>query len=161
VIVADDTLRRNDVRAPAAGVVQQLRIFTVGGVVRPGDPILDIVPTGDVLVVRAKVSPLDIDRITTGMKAEIRFPSLRSFGAQITIGKLRAVSRDRLLDEVSREPYFAAEVEVDRSSVPHEYAERLSAGMPADVVIPTGERTALSYLLTPLLERYHAAMRER
>jgi HlyD family type I secretion membrane fusion protein len=161
VIVAEDTQKRSDVRSPTEGVVQQMRIFTVGGVVRPGDPILDIVPTSEDLVVRAKVSPLDIDRVYPGMNAEIRFPSLRSFGVQITMGKLRSVSRDRLLDEVTRDPYFAAEVEVYRDSVPPEFAEKLSAGMPANVVIPTGERTALSYLLTPVFERYHAAMRER
>jgi HlyD family type I secretion membrane fusion protein len=80
VIVAEDTQKRSDVRSPTEGVVQQMRIFTVGGVVRPGDPILDIVPTSEDLVVRAKVSPLDIDRVYPGMNAEIRFPSLRSFG---------------------------------------------------------------------------------
>ncbi|WP_046865604.1 HlyD family type I secretion periplasmic adaptor subunit [Microvirga massiliensis] len=161
VIVAEDTQRRSEVLSPTEGVVQQMRIFTVGGVVGAGDPILDVAPTSEDLVVRAKVSPLDIDRVYPGMKAEIRFPSLRSFGAKITMGKLRSVSRDRLLDEVTRDPYFAAEVEVHRDSVPPEFAEKLSAGMPANVVIPTGERTALNYLLTPVFERYHSAMRER
>jgi HlyD family type I secretion membrane fusion protein len=161
VIVADDTKRRVEVRAPNRGMVQQLRVFTVGGVVRPGEPILDLVPTSDTLIIRAKIGPLDVDRVTAGMRAEVRFPSFRYLGAQVIRGQIRTVSRDRLLDEVTKDPYFSTEVEVDRASIPPEIAEKLTAGIPADVVIPTEERTAIGFLVAPLVECFHMGMRER
>lgn len=161
LVVAEDAQRRYELKAPIAGTVQQMRIFTVGGVIRPGDPVLDIVPTTDTLVIQAKISPLDVDRVTPGMPAEIRFPSFRYFGADIITGSLRSVSRDRLIEDASREPYFAAEVTVDRSSIPAVFANRLTAGIPADVVIPTEPRSVMSYLLTPIYERFDKSMRER
>jgi HlyD family type I secretion membrane fusion protein len=161
VIIASDTQRRVEVRAPITGVVQQLRIFTVGGVLRPGDPILDLVPVSDNLIIKAKVSPLDADRVRADMDAEVRFPSFRSMGLQIIRGKIRAMSRDRLVDEVTKEPYFDAQISVARKDLPSEIVEKLSAGMPADVVIPTGERTVFNYLVTPIIERFQTSMRER
>lgn len=161
VIVATDAQRRVDLRAPITGVVQQLRIFTVGGVVRPGDAILDIVPLSENLIIRARVSPLDADRVTSGMKAEIRFPSFRTLGLPVIIGNVQAVSRDRLVDEASKDPYFDAQISVDRKSLPDVIIDRLSAGMPAEVVIPTGERTVFNYLISPLIERFGTSMRER
>lgn len=161
LVVAEDAQRRFELKAPIAGTVQQMRIFTVGGVIRPGDPVLDIVPATDTLVIQAKISPLDVDRVTQGMRAEIRFPSFRYFGADIITGSLRSVSRDRLIEDASREPYFAAEVTVDRATIPAAFANRLTAGIPADVVIPTEPRSVMSYLLTPIYERFDKSMRER
>ena len=161
VVVTSDSQRRIELRAPITGVVQQMRIFTVGGVVRPGDPMLDIVPISDDLIIRAKVQPLDADRVSAGMDAEVRFPSFRSLGLPVIRGKVTAVSRDRLVDDVTKEPYFDAQVAVGRQQVPKFVSDKLSAGMPADVVIPTGERTVLNYLVAPLVERFHTSMRER
>jgi HlyD family type I secretion membrane fusion protein len=161
LVVAEDAQRRFELKAPIAGTVQQMRIFTEGGVIRPGDPVLDIVPATDVLVIQARISPLDVDRVVQGMGAEIRFPSFRYFGAHIIRGSLRSVSRDRLLDESTHDPYFAAEVTVDRASIPREFADRLTAGIPADVVIPTEARTVMDYLLYPIFERFYKSMRER
>lgn len=161
LVVAEDAQRRFELKAPIAGTVQQLRIFTVGGVIKPGDPVLDLVPATDVLVIQAKISPLDVDRVTPGMRAEIRFPSFRYFGADVITGSLRSVSRDRLLETDSRDPYFAAEVTVDRASIPRVFAERLMAGIPADVIVPTEPRSVLEYLLNPIFERFNKSMRER
>ena len=161
LVVAEDAQRRFELKAPIAGTVQQMRVFTVGGVIRPGDPVLDLVPATDVLVIQAKISPLDVDRVTQGMPAEIRFPSFRYFGADIITGSLRSLSRDRLIEDGSREPYFAAEVTVDRASIPRVFADRMTAGIPADVIIPTEPRTVMNYLLTPIYERFDKSMRER
>jgi HlyD family type I secretion membrane fusion protein len=161
LIVTSDQRQRSEMRAPIAGTVQQLRIFTQGGVVRPGDPVLDLVPASDTLVIRAKVSPLDVDRVAAGMAAELRFPSFRYFGADVVRGEVRTVSRDRLLEADGQTAYFAAEVAVDRQRIPVDIAERLSAGMPAEVIIPTGARTVMDYLLAPLIERFNTSMRER
>jgi HlyD family type I secretion membrane fusion protein len=160
-IVADDALRRAEVRAPNNGTIQQLRIFTAGGVIRAGEPILDLVPLSDSLVIRARISPLDIDRVSGGMTAELRFPAFRNQGVKIIRGTVRSISSDRLLDEQKGDPYFAAEVVVDRTDLPEVIAEKLTAGMPADVIIPTGERTVMAYLVSPLLERFQTSMRER
>jgi HlyD family type I secretion membrane fusion protein len=161
LIVANDAQRRIDVRAPIKGVVQQLRIFTVGGVVRPGEPILDIVPVSESLIIRARVSPLDADRVSANMGAEVRFPSFRNLGLQIINGKVISISRDRLVDETTKDPYFDAQVGVDRKDLPDAIVQKLSAGMPAEVVIPTGERTVFGYLISPLTERFATSMRER
>lgn len=161
VVVSNDSQRRIEVRAPITGVIQQMRVFTVGGVVRPGDPMLDIVPISDDLIIRAKVQPLDADRVSAGMDAEVRFPSFRSLGLPVIRGKVTAVSRDRLIDDVTKEPYFDTQVAVGRRQVPEFISSKLSAGMPADVVIPTGERTVFNYLAAPLVERFHTSMRER
>ena len=161
LLVAEDAQRRFELKAPIAGTVQQMRIFTVGGVIRPGDPVLDLVPASDVLVIQAKISPLDVDRLAPGMGAEIRFPSFRYFGADVIQGNLRSVSRDRLLEANGRDSYFAGEVTVNRSSIPPEFAPRLTAGIPADVIVPTEPRTVLEYLLNPIFERFNKSMRER
>jgi HlyD family type I secretion membrane fusion protein len=161
LVVTNDSQQRVDLRAPITGVIQQMRVFTVGGVVRPGDPILDLVPTSDDLIIRAKVQPIDADRVSSGMDAEVRFQSFRSFGLPIVRGKIVAVSRDRLIDDVTKEAYFDAQVNVGRDNLPKSIVDKLSAGMPAEVVIPTGERTVFNYLVTPVLERFNSSMRER
>jgi HlyD family type I secretion membrane fusion protein len=161
VIVAGDSQRRIDVRAPITGVVQQMRVFTVGGVIRPGDPIMDIVPTSDDLVIRARISPLDVDRVQSEMEAEVRFPSFRALGLPVIRGKIVAISRDRLLDEVTKDSYFDAQINIGRKDLPESIAPKLSAGMPAEVVITTGERNVFDYLVSPLIERFHTSMRER
>jgi HlyD family type I secretion membrane fusion protein len=161
LIVATDSQSRIDVRAPATGVVQQLRVFTVGGVVRPGDPILDLVPSSDSLIIRARISPLDADRVTTDMATEIRFPSFRGLELPIIHGTIVAISRDRLIDESTKDSYFDAQIRVERQNLPEAIVGKLSAGMPADVIVPTGERTVFAYLVTPITERFATSMRER
>jgi HlyD family type I secretion membrane fusion protein len=161
IIVAEDTLKRVEIRAPVSGSVQQLRIFTIGGVVRPGDPILDIVPDSEELIVRARVSPLDVHVVRPGMSAEVRFPAFHRPNVPFLMGTVRSVSRDRLIDADVKEAYFATEVSVNRSSIPEELRDAITAGLTADVIITTGERTALEYLLSPFTERMYKAMREK
>ncbi len=159
--VQSDILRRVDLRAPQTGMVQGLKVFTVGGVVRPGDVLMEIVPVTDELVVRAQISPLDVDNVHVDATAEIRFPAFSSRHPPLLFGKVRTLSRDRLLDDTpNRNPYFAAEVTVDQSSFPKEFRDKIVAGMSADVIVATGERTALWYILGPLINRMRFGMRE-
>jgi len=159
--VQNDILRRVDITAPQTGVVQGLKVFTVGGVIRPGDVLMEIVPVSDELVIRAQVSPLDVDNVHVGATAEIRFPAFSSRHPPLFFGEVRTLSRDRLLDDTSqRNPYFAAEVTVDQSKMPREFRDKIVAGMSADVIIATGERTALWYILGPMLNRMRFGMRE-
>jgi multidrug efflux pump subunit AcrA (membrane-fusion protein) len=141
--------------------VQQLRVFTVGGVVRAGEPIMDIAPSGDELLIQARVDPADADRVSSGMKVEVRFPSFHYWGGQVTRGSVRSISRDRIVNEQAKDSYFAAEVLVDRSTIPGSINDRLTAGIGADVVIPTAPRTVAQFLVAPLFERFYLSMRER
>ncbi|MFN8832059.1 MAG: HlyD family type I secretion periplasmic adaptor subunit [Labrys sp. (in: a-proteobacteria)] len=156
-----DQLARAEVRAPVAGTVQQLRFFTVGGVIRPGEPILDIVPNADRFVVRARVAPGDRDRVHADQTVEVRLPQFSLFLHSPIAGTVATVSQDSILDEASRQSYFATEVSVDRASIPQDIAGKLTAGMIVDVIIPTEERTVLAYLLGPMLGHLATSMRER
>jgi HlyD family type I secretion membrane fusion protein len=139
--------------------VQNLKVFTLGGVVKSGEPLLDIAPEHDNLIVQAHISPVEIDKIAPGMHAEIRFPSFHGDILPIMNGSIESVSRDHMMDD-SKQPYFLVQINVDEESVPDYVRERLTAGMPADIVVPTGERTVLQYLTRPLQSRLRNAMRE-
>jgi HlyD family type I secretion membrane fusion protein len=159
VRVASDVLSRQDILSPSTGVAQNLKVFTTGGVIRPGEPMVDVVPENDELIVQAHVSPIDIDSVVPGMTAEIRFSSFHTQFLPIMSGRVSSVSRDRILDEQTKQPYFLAQVVA--TNVPDDLKQRLSAGMPADLVFPTGERTVMEYLVRPLQERMRSAMREK
>ncbi len=157
--VARDVVHRIDVTAPVSGTVQNLKVFTIGGVIKPGEVLLEVVPDQDALIVQAHVSPHDMDRMSPGMQAQVRFTSFKSNILPVILGRVESVSRDRLFDETTRQPYFLAQVVVD--DIPTELRDRLVAGMPADLVFPTGERTVLNYLVRPMQDRMNSAFRER
>lgn len=161
VIIAGDALRRVEIKAPVSGTVQQIRIFTVGGIIKPGDPIMDIVPSSDTLVVRAKIAPYDIDRVHAGLPVEVRIPQFTRWQIKPIEGSVRTVTRDALTDEVSRQPYFAVEVAVDRTTIQAEIDDKLTPGMTVDTVIRTEERTVLQFLIGPMFNRFATGMRER
>lgn len=161
VTMTKDVLKRFEVLAPRSGVVQNLRVFTVDGVIKPGEALLDLVPERDSLIIQLHVSPLDIDKVTTGQHAEIRLPSFHGENLPLMAGRVSSVSRDRMMDELIKQPFFLVQVVVDDDSIPRFVRERLTAGMPADVILPTGERTVLGYLVSPLQARMRGAMRER
>lgn len=160
LIVAEDSLRRVEILAPVAGTVQESDL-TIGSVVRPGEPIMKVAPIDPKLVVRVQIAPNDIESVYPGMRAEVRFPAFRTLHLKPIIGELRSVSRDRIVDEQQGRAYFDGDVEIDFDSVPSSIRERLVAGMAADTVLPTGERTALAYLVAPISQRLNAAMREK
>ena len=159
VHVAQHVFQRVDITAPVAGTAQDLKVFTIGGVIKPGDVLLQIIPDHDALIVQAHVSPQDMDRMWAGMRAEVRFSSFKSSLLPIISGRVESVSRDRLMDEINKQPYFLAQVIVD--DIPEELRDRIVAGMPAELVFPTGERTVLNYLIRPLQDRMNGAFRER
>lgn len=161
ISVARDEMARIAVRAPRGGVIQNIKVSGVGEVVQPGQLMAEIVPVADKLVVGAKLAPVDIDSIRSGLKAELR---VRAFSASRTPsirGKVSKVSADTLVDELSKESYYKVLIEIDRSTIATELASRMVPGMPVDVIISTGERTALQYLFDPLLNAFAKSMRER
>ena len=159
VRVAQDVLSRVDILSPTTGVAQNLRVFTSSGVVKAGEPMVDVVPERDALIVQAHVQPQDTENLQPGMPAEVRFSSFQTRILPIIVGKVETISRDRLVDEQTKQPYFLAQVVVD--DIPSFVKDRLSAGMPADVIFPTGERTVLDYLVRPLKDRLRSVMREK
>lgn len=160
--IALDMLSRTDIRSPVAGTVQQMRIFTVGGVVRPGEPILDVVPDSDELMVKAKITPADIDRVHQGMAVEIHLNTLMKYRREKITGTLRFVSRDVITEaNPNIAPYFSIEVAVANASVPEDVRGKLVAGMEVSVIVPTAGRTVLQYIAAPVLDNLEESLRER
>jgi HlyD family secretion protein len=149
-VVAADVLSRVDVKAPRAGTVQNMKVFTLGQVIRPGELLLDIVPDNERLIVHAMFSPTDIDVVHEGQHAEIRFPAFHARTIPVMTGELENISHDRLIDEASKQPYYLGIISIDKADIPDEYRNRLRPGMPAEVIVAAGERTVLDYLTSPL-----------
>ena len=162
---AGDALARTVVAAPSAGTVVGLRYRTPGGVVAPGAAILDIVPDGDALLIDARVPPLEIEAVHEGLPAQVHLSAYRQRTLPRIEGVVQHVSADRLVDETTGEAYILARIAVDAaaldelSAVAGETLELLP-GMPAEVMILTGERTALDYMLAPLVDSFRRSFRE-
>ncbi|CAN1489353.1 AcrA Membrane-fusion protein [Rhabdaerophilaceae bacterium] len=159
--VANDILSRTELRAPRAGVVQNLKVWTLGQVIRSGEALLEIVPTDEPLIVQVQIMPQDVNVVSPGLVAEVRFPSFHARTIPTLFGKVERISRDRLIDEATRQPYFLGLVSVDRTQLPKDINQRLSAGMPAELIIGTGERTVLQYLVQPLTNSLRKVGREQ
>jgi HlyD family type I secretion membrane fusion protein len=160
LIVGQDKLTRLDIRAPRAGSVQNLKVFTVGQVVRAGESLMEIVPDSEKLVVHAQLPVNSIEHLSVGQTAEIRFPGLHSRRIQVMTGKLASISRDRLVDDVTKQPYFLGLINLTDAELDERYRDKLVAGMQADVVISTGERTALQYIVSPLSDSLQTSFRD-
>ncbi|WP_177333670.1 HlyD family type I secretion periplasmic adaptor subunit [Pseudomonas sp. RIT-PI-q] len=145
----EDRLSHIIVRAPDDGMVIGMTVHTIGGVVRPATPLLDIVPSVSELVIEAQVAPVDIDRIAIGKRADIRFGAFNSSTTPVIEGEVSSVSADRLTNEKTGTPYYLARVRVTDAGIRALGERKLLPGMPADVLIITGQRTLLQYLMEP------------
>ena len=160
-IVSQDVLHRIQVRAPLTGTIQNLHVATIGGVIRPGEALAELIPDNENLVINAEVSPTDADAIDPGMQAEVRFSAFHGYTLPLIMGQVETVSRDRIVDEQSKQAYFLARIVVDKKDIPTIVKDRIKAGMPAEVIVPTGERTVMNYLIRPLQNRTNSAFREK
>ena len=158
--VAEDALNRVEVRAPQAGIILGVKVKSPGAVIQPGATLAELVPPTTLLSLSAKVSSLDVQNVAVGQKAQIRFPAFSTRSAPPLYGRVETVSADAVSDETAKETYFSARIIIDAAGLPHEIAEKLVPGMPADVLIITGERTVLAYFLGPIRDRLAKAMRE-
>ena len=149
VTATKDKLERVVIKAPASGMVLGLAAHTENGVITPGHPILDIVPQDAELVIEAQVSPMDIDRVTVGLQAEVRFSAFKQSKTPKMEGKVINISPDRFVDEKTGNPYYLARVELIPESKKKLGDLQLLPGMPAEVLIKTGERTLFQYLAQP------------
>lgn len=162
--ISENVLKRIDIRAPRAGVVQNInpRIYTIGAVVKPGDTLLEVVPQNEELIVDAQVPTTDVDRLHGGVEeVEVRFPAFHARTTPLIVGQLRSVSPDRLVDEQTKQPYYQAVVAVANTDIPDEMKARLRPGMPAEVIFTTGERSVMSFLTRPLTDALTHSFREK
>ncbi|MEA3639607.1 MAG: HlyD family type I secretion periplasmic adaptor subunit [Lamprobacter sp.] len=153
-------LERTEVRSPASGAVVDLQTHTIGGVLRPGDKVLDLIPTDEPLLIEARVSPTDIDQVFPGLEADIRFTAFNASTTPTLIGQVLTVSADRMTDQKTDQDYFLARVQVPPESLEQLEDKTLLPGMPATVMIKTGERTFFEYLIRPISDRISVAFRE-
>ena len=156
-----DVLERTMITAPIDGTVVELRFHTPGGVVGSGEPILDIVPQNEELLVDVRISPMDIDVVEPRLPAQILLPAFKQRHMPRIEGNVRHVSADAIVDPQTKQSFFQARIEVDRTHLAElEPTIELAPGMPAEVYIMTGERTLLDYLLRPLYDSLRRAFRE-
>jgi HlyD family secretion protein/S-layer protein transport system membrane fusion protein len=160
-VVAADLVKRVNITAPVTGSVQGLRVLTEGAVVRPGEPMAEVVPANDALDIQAHFSPANVDYVKPEAEAEVRFPTFPARSTPMIKGRVLSISRDRMVDEATHQPYFLAVVKVDTSKMSKDLQQRLQPGIPAEVIVGTGERTMLQYLLEPLGNTLRHSMREQ
>jgi HlyD family secretion protein len=160
-VAARDLLDRIEIRSPTSGVIHQLSAHTVGGVIRAGDAIMEVVPDLDELQIEARLQPNDIDQVRMGQKAFIRFSAFNQRVTPQLDGIVSYVSADTSRDQQTNASYFTVRV-----TLPEEERRRLAglqlvSGMPAEVFMQTGSRTMMSYLLKPITDQLQRAFVER
>lgn len=157
-----EEVARAELRAPVDGTVVGLNVFTVGGVIQPGQVLMEIVPEDESMLVEVHIPTHLIEKVHPGLEADIRFATVRGAMMPPITGTLITVSADRLIDPHTGMPYFLGRVQVSKEGLETLIRTRhpIHPGMPADVVIKTGERTLLQYLINPLTSRIASALKE-
>ena len=160
VVAAQDVLQRIDIRAPTAGMVVGLVVHGANAVVQPGETLLEIVPSGDLLLVEVRVQPQDIDNVAIGQPAEVRILAFKQRTTPTMEGVVSYVSADALTNQQDGSTYYLARIRIPEAQLERLRGQALQPGMPAEVMIRTGERTALAYMLQPVLDSMRRAWRE-
>ncbi|MGX9948522.1 HlyD family type I secretion periplasmic adaptor subunit (plasmid) [Bradyrhizobium denitrificans] len=159
-ISAQDQLKRIDIKAPQSGIVHQLSIHTVGGVISAGEQLMLIVPQQDVLVVEARIAPKDIDELGLNQNAVLKFTAFNQRTTPEVKGTVTLVGADEITDEKSGKSYFKVQVTPEPADLAKLKQEKLLPGMPVEAFIQTRSRTALSYLFKPMADQVNRAFRE-
>ena len=162
---ARDQLERTAIRAPATGAVVGLSVFTPGGVIAPGQKLMDIVPEHEPLRIQARIAPDDADDLNVGQRTLVKFPGLHDRSLPDLEGTLTRLSADSFTDEKTGQSYFTGEVTVPEHQLGLIQRARgkdfsLRAGMPVELLIPLRKRTALDYALEPLIGSFWSSFRE-
>lgn len=159
-VAADDSYERSIIRAPESGTIDKLAVRTVGGIVPPGQTILELVPDNDAMVVEATISPADIDQVREGLNARLRFSAFSSRTTPELAGTVIHVSADRVEDEPTRSAYYRVRVKLNAGEREKLGELRLRPGMPVETFIQTNSRTMLDYILKPLTDQLARSFRE-
>lgn len=156
-----DAEQRQRITAPISGEVVDLKVTSVGGVIAPRDPILDIVPDNSILLVEARVRPEDISYVHPDAKADVRLTAFRQRITPTVEGRVSYISADRLVDKTNNAPYYVVQVRVSLEELRKAGDLKLQAGMPAEIFIQTTPRNALQFLLDPVMGFLQRSMREQ
>ncbi len=157
---SNDVLARTQIRSPINGTVMNLKFHTIGGVVKPGEPIMDIVPAHETLLIEAKLSPLDIDVVHTGLNAQVVFSGLSQRNTPRLLGKVSHVSADAIVEQSTNKAFFTVDVEVSAKELKKLGGVALYPGMPAEIMIITKTATPWEYFTTPIVKSFDHAFRE-
>jgi protease secretion system membrane fusion protein len=159
--VSED-LARTQIRSPVEGQVVGLTVGTTGGVVTPGQRLMDVIPKGEALMVDAKIPPHVIDKVYAGESVEVRFSTFANSPQLVLDGKLISVSSDVITEQTAMGAmsYYLARVEITPQGIRQLGKRVMQPGMPAEVLVITGERSVLTYLMHPLTKRMASAMKE-
>lgn len=150
------------IKAPEDGVVLGLSVHNAGSVITPGQKILDIAPMHEALIVQAEISPHDIDSVRVGLESEVRISALDMHKTPSLFGEVTMVSPDVFLEQNSGRSYYVCQIRIPEKELAKiGSADRLQAGMPTEVIIKTGERTFMEYLLRPFFNRFALSMKEK
>lgn len=160
LLAARHALGQLQILAPAAGTVVGLGVFTIGGVIRAGETLLEIVPRDDRLLIEAQAQLQDIDNVAVGLPAQVRFPAFKQRTTPSIDGIVTQLSADRLQDKRTGQPFYQLRIAVPESEAARLLPHTLMPGLSAEVMIHTGERTALTYLLQPVLDSMARSWRE-
>ncbi len=156
----DDDIQRSIIRSPTEGIVMGLNVHTIGGVVNPSEKLMDIVPENEDLVVDTQVPTHVIDKVRVGLLVDLRFTALNQTITPIVSGEVITVSADSFADQRTGATFYTAKVSVPQASLKKLGNQKLQPGMPVDVIIKTGERTMMEYLLKPLTDRMARSLKE-
>ena len=157
---AEFELANSLVRAPASGVVVGLDVYTEGGVIKPGQALMDIVPQGEPLLVEARMPVQMVDKVHPGLPVELLFSAFNQATTPRIAGVVTLVSADRQVDERTDEPYYILRAQVSAAGMQQLDGVQVRPGMPVETFVKTGERSMLNYLFKPLLDRTHMALVE-
>jgi HlyD family secretion protein/epimerase transport system membrane fusion protein len=158
---ARDILARTSITAPVAGKVVELSVHTRGAVIKPGEVVMEIVPQKDALEVEAHVRPEDADSVYAGMTARVTLSAYQQRRLPTIEGSVTNVSADRITDQRTGQAYFNVQLTVDRTPLKDYPEAHLIPGMPVEVALDTGTRTALDYFVEPITDVFRRGMRER
>lgn len=156
---AEDQMRRIDIRAPQNGVVHQMMVHTIGGVIAPGQDIMTIVPDNDDLVVEIQISPSDIDQVSLGAETVLRFSAFQQRSSPEKFGTVGRISADVSVEERSGLRYYIARIDLDPRDFSQEAGTSLMSGMPVEAFIKTADRTPFSFLTKPLTDQINRTFR--
>lgn len=159
-VAAEDQLKRIDIRSPSEGTIHQLAVVTLGGVIQAGAPIMQVVPLTEKLTMEARMQPHDIEQVAVGLPAFVRFSAFPHGTTPEVPGRVTRVSADAVREQQTGMSYFTVRVAVDDADMARIPHVRLVPGMPIEVFVRTGDRTAMSYLLKPLTDQMARAWRE-
>ena len=149
-----------DIKAPISGVVHEMSVSTIGGVIAPGQEIMQIIPERESLVIPARVMPKDIDNVTIGQETNVVFSSLKQSSAPELDGIVYYISADSILDKMTGLPYFVVDIAISDDQLPKLQGQSLLPGTPADIFIQTDKISVLNYVLDPLKNTLKKTMRD-